>query len=75
MARLPLLFVFAIALSGCAAEDFGYVYSYDPYLGPKGHYVRVVHSPPAECGGLLFVGPYNEGGYRGDYDAGPYCGQ
>lgn len=72
MARVPLLLTALLALSACA-EDFGYAYSYDPYTGPRGHYVTVVHAPPPACGGLTFDGPYNEGGYRGDYYSGPYC--
>jgi hypothetical protein len=71
MARLWLLPA-ALALSACA-EDYGYVYTYDPYLGPRGHYVTFVHAPPYECGRLTYVGPYNRGDFRGDYDSGPYC--
>jgi hypothetical protein len=72
MARFPLVLAAALGLSACA-EDFGYVYSYDPYLGPRGHYVTLLHSPPPACGGLTFVGPFNEGDYRGEHLSGPYC--
>jgi len=72
MARLPLLLAMALALSACA-EDYGYAYTYDPYLGPRGHYVTFVHAPPPACSRPTYVGPYNEDQFRGDYFAGPYC--
>jgi hypothetical protein len=71
MARLWFLPA-ALALSACA-DDYGYVYTYDPYLGPRGHYVTLVHSPPPACALPTYVGPYNQGQFRGDYYSGPYC--
>lgn len=66
--------VAALALSACA--DYGYVYSYDPYLGPRGHYVGPFEHPPVRaalaCARVVYGGPYY-GGYRGPYYSGPYC--
>jgi hypothetical protein len=68
MARAFAL-IAALGLSACAR--YGYVYDYDPYLGPRGHYVGpfALHRPPCR---LVYAGPY-EAGYRGPYLSGPYC--
>jgi hypothetical protein len=60
------------ALSAC--EGYGYAYDYDPYLGPRGHYVSPfgTKTPAAPCQRVAYAGPY-EDGYRGTYAAGPYC--
>ncbi|HEX3700057.1 MAG TPA: hypothetical protein VHV27_05220 [Phenylobacterium sp.] len=76
----PALFLVvaaALGLSACA-EDYGYAYDYDPYLGPRGHHVgpfshRTQHAALA-CSRYVFTGPY-DGGWRGPYYAGPYCVQ
>lgn len=70
------LVVVIAALALCACADYGYVYSYDPYLGPRGHYVGPFEHPAAgpalACARIVYSGPYY-GGYRGPYDSGPYC--
>lgn len=70
------LIVVIAALGLCACADYGYVYSYDPYLGPRGHYAGAFERPPARpalaCVRVAYSGPYY-GGYRGPYYSGPYC--
>lgn len=74
MAKVWLLLTAAVALSACA--QYGYVYTYDPYLGPRGQYVTLTGGPsPAtayDCSRLVYAGPH-EDGYRGAYLDGPYC--
>ena len=70
-----LILVAALALGGCAAGH--YEYDYDPWLGPRGHYVgglfdQASHRPARICDRVEFQGPFY-GGYRGPYSSGPYC--
>jgi hypothetical protein len=63
----------ALALSACA--DYGYVYDYDAYGGPRGRYVGPLEPRPAPavaCARTIYRGPY-DGGWRGPYYAGPFC--
>jgi hypothetical protein len=68
-----LIVAAALALSGCTAN---YAYDYDPYAGPRGHYVSAFHHPAQSaavpCARTVYLGPY-DGGVRGPYYAGPYC--
>jgi hypothetical protein len=72
MPRIPVLLGVGLGLSACA-ENSGYIYTYDPYLGPRGHYVTLADGPPPACARFTYVGPYNEGQFRGGYYSGPYC--
>lgn len=70
------LFLIAATLALAACADYGYVYHYDPYLGPRGHYAGPFEHPPhrsgPDCARYVFSGPF-DAGYRGTYLAGPYC--
>ena len=69
-----LIAIAALALTGCGSAE--YAYDYDPYYGPRGHYVSAFHHPTqtvaASCARTVYLGPY-DGGVRGPYYAGPYC--
>ena len=66
------LFATALGLSACAAAD--YAYDYDPYYGPRGHYVSHLGrtTPRTACAQTVYLGPYQDE-MRGTYYAGPYC--
>jgi hypothetical protein len=71
----PIAVIAALAatwgLSAC--QGYGYAYDYDPYLGPRGHYVSPFDKAPRQsCQRTAYAGPY-EDGYRGAYRAGPIC--
>jgi hypothetical protein len=65
------LIVAALGLSACAAD---YAYDYDPYFGPRGHYVSHFGPKPQRlaCARTVYLGRY-DGGLRGPYVTGPYC--
>jgi len=70
------LLVIAAALGLSACGEAYYAYDYDPYAGPRGHYVSPFDPHPRAaapaCGRWVMSGPYADG-YRGPYYAGPYC--
>jgi len=70
---IALLGLAAMGLSACV-EGYGYAYEYDPYLGPRGHYVseHPTRHMQAPCQRVAYSGPYQDG-YGGTYYAGPYC--
>jgi hypothetical protein len=75
MKQALIVVLAALGLSACGS-GWGYAYDYDPYLGPRGHYVSPFDHRPARaappCARVVYSGPY-EGGYRGPYYAGPFC--
>ena len=73
MKALFLALAAPLALSACA-ESYGYAYDYDPYLGPRGHYVGPLEPrrPAPACADATYSGPYYDG-YRRPYDIGPDC--
>jgi hypothetical protein len=73
---VPRAFAVIAALGLSACGHAYYAYDYDPYLGPRGHYVSPYWGPyppppPPPCR-PIYAGPY-EAGYRGSYLSGPYC--
>lgn len=67
----------ALALGGCASNEYGYGYCYDPYRGPVGYHYGPFEPPPpcatqAAMPAATFVTQDN--GYRGPYVSGPYPG-
>jgi hypothetical protein len=73
--RPVLLAIGVLALSGCAASDYGYGYCYDAYGGPAGYRYGPFEPKPA-CATTAALPAYylrpHEAGYRGPYVSGPY---
>lgn len=77
-ARLVVILFLAAAWALAACQSYGYVYDYDPYLGPRGHYVGPFEGHGRQaglaCARTVYAGPY-ERAWRGPYDAGPFCAE
>ncbi|WP_293678699.1 hypothetical protein [uncultured Phenylobacterium sp.] len=72
-ARLILLALSALALTGCASSDYGYAYCYGPG-GPQGYYYGPFEPKPACSTQTAQAADFvtHEAGYRGPYVSGPY---
>lgn len=75
MTRALIALIALLGLSACA-EGYTYVYDYDPYLGPRGHYVRPFKAAPASACRVVAYAPQLDrqiDPWRGAYESGPYC--
>ncbi|MFC3068619.1 hypothetical protein [Phenylobacterium soli] len=71
MGRALLALATLMTLSACA-EGYSYVYDYDPYLGPRGHYVRPFRPASLQgCARVAYVRQLDP--WRGEYASGPVC--
>ena len=73
MTRVLIALIGLLGLAACA-EGYTYVYDYDPYLGPRGHYVRPFKPMPVTaCRAVAYVPQLDP--WRGDYVSGPVCAE
>lgn len=73
MTRALIALIGLLGLSACA-EGYDYVYDYDPYLGPRGHYVRPFKpAPAAACARVVYAPQLDP--WRGAYESGPVCAE